>query len=100
MPATPGCPKHRSEVYIAGTQPVGACPLHGGRPHVTTVTGWDTQPAPKPPPELPRIRRRVSPAPDRDGQVQPGWRARPARCPAGCCRMPPRRPRPRPQKTG
>ena len=45
FPATPGCPTRRSEVYIAGTQPVGACPLHGGGRYVTSVTGWDTQPA-------------------------------------------------------
>ncbi len=43
MPATPYCPKTRQEVYIAGTQPVGTCPLHGGgRPGVTNVAGWDT----------------------------------------------------------
>jgi len=43
MPATPACPKHVSEVYIAGTQPVGACPLHGGgRYGITTAAGWDT----------------------------------------------------------
>jgi penicillin-binding protein 1B len=43
FPATPSCPTHRTEVYIAGTEPVGACPLHGGgRPGITTVTGWDT----------------------------------------------------------
>jgi penicillin-binding protein 1B len=42
-PATPSCPTRRTEVYIAGTEPVGACPLHGGgRPGITTVTGWDT----------------------------------------------------------
>jgi penicillin-binding protein 1B len=44
MPATPSCPKTRSEVYIAGTEPVGLCPLHGGRGGVTTVAGWDTAP--------------------------------------------------------
>ena len=42
MPATPMCPETRAEVYIAGTQPVGACPLHGGgQPGVTNVAGWD-----------------------------------------------------------
>jgi hypothetical protein len=29
-------------VYIAGTEPVGTCPLHGGRTGVTNVAGWDT----------------------------------------------------------
>ncbi|MBV9505800.1 MAG: PBP1A family penicillin-binding protein [Acidobacteriia bacterium] len=53
MPATPFCPKTRQEVYIAGTQPVGTCPLHGGGPqNVTNVAGWDTSnPAVKPQPD-------------------------------------------------
>src|SRR6202051_1681082 len=37
--ATPGCPKVRSEVFIAGTQPVEACKLHGGAR--TQGAGWD-----------------------------------------------------------
>jgi len=41
MPATSSCPKVRREVYIAGTEPVGTCPLHRGR-NVTNVAGWDT----------------------------------------------------------
>jgi penicillin-binding protein 1B len=45
MPATPMCPKTQTEVYIAGTQPVGACPLHGGGRAVTNVAGWETAPA-------------------------------------------------------
>jgi penicillin-binding protein 1B len=52
-PATPLCPTRMTEVYIAGTQPVGACPKHGGRT-ITTASGWDTAapetPAPVPPP--------------------------------------------------
>jgi penicillin-binding protein 1B len=45
MPATPFCPTTRSEVYIAGTQPVGTCPLHGGgQPAVTNVAGWEVTP--------------------------------------------------------
>jgi penicillin-binding protein 1B len=48
MPATPYCPRTRQEVYIAGTQPVGTCPLHGGgRQNVTNVAGWETA-SPKP----------------------------------------------------
>ena len=43
MPATPNCPTRRTEVYIAGTQPVGFCPLHGGR-NVTNVAGWQMAP--------------------------------------------------------
>ena len=42
MPATPSCPKTYREVYVAGTEPVGSCPLHGGRGLVTNVAGWDT----------------------------------------------------------
>jgi len=50
MPATPYCPRTRQEVYIAGTEPVGTCPLHGGgRQNVTNVAGWET-PAAKPQP--------------------------------------------------
>jgi penicillin-binding protein 1B len=46
MLATPSCPTMRQEVYIAGTQPVQACPLHSnGRPMVTSVSGWQTNPA-------------------------------------------------------
>jgi penicillin-binding protein 1B len=37
--ATPACPKVRSQVFIAGTQPVELCHLHGsGR---TVVAGWE-----------------------------------------------------------
>jgi penicillin-binding protein 1B len=43
MPATASCPKVRSEVYIAGTQPVGFCPIHGGRQGITNIAGWDTE---------------------------------------------------------
>src|SRR5690349_17220416 len=46
MPAAPSCPARRTEVYIAGTQPLGICPIHGGGRTITNVTGWDTpQPA-------------------------------------------------------
>jgi penicillin-binding protein 1B len=49
MPATPFCPVKRPEVYIVGTQPVGACPLHGGgRQGVTNVAGWETPSPAKP----------------------------------------------------
>src|SRR5437763_16444850 len=45
MPATSACPSTHPEVYIAGTEPVGFCTLHGGHGGPTTVTGWET-PAP------------------------------------------------------
>ena len=48
MPATPSCPQTKVEVYIAGTQPFGSCPLHGGRPGVTHVAGWELVPEPSP----------------------------------------------------
>lgn len=38
--ATPSCPNVRSEVFIAGTQPVQICHLHGGG-HATQVAGWE-----------------------------------------------------------
>jgi penicillin-binding protein 1B len=41
MPASPQCPKQKEEVFIAGTEPVGMCTLHGGRGDQTTVSGWD-----------------------------------------------------------
>jgi penicillin-binding protein 1B len=53
MPASPSCPKTRSEVYIAGTEPVGVCPLHGGRGGLTSVAGWDTSPPPATPSPAP-----------------------------------------------
>jgi len=48
MLATPNCPTRRSEVYISGTQPVNACPLHGGGRLVTNVSGWEVAPVPAP----------------------------------------------------
>ncbi|HUJ21731.1 MAG TPA: PBP1A family penicillin-binding protein [Bryobacteraceae bacterium] len=46
MPATPFCPLTRTEVFIAGTQPVGTCPLHRGpNPAATHVAGWEVPPA-------------------------------------------------------
>jgi penicillin-binding protein 1B len=41
MPATAQCPVQIPEVFIAGTEPVGTCPLHGGKGDHTTVSGWD-----------------------------------------------------------
>jgi penicillin-binding protein 1B len=48
MPATPACPQQKPEVFIAGTEPVGSCPLHAGKGDQTFVSGWDTPSAPKP----------------------------------------------------
>lgn len=42
--ATSSCPKYKAEVFIAGTQPVQLCHLHGGG---TQVASWETaEPAP------------------------------------------------------
>ncbi len=64
MPATPFCPATRQEVFIAGTEPVGTCPLHGGTgtSDSTNVTGWDVPGTGQPadPSQVPP-RRRPSP---------------------------------------
>ena len=64
MPATPFCPSTRQEVFIAGTEPVGTCPLHGGTgtSDSTNVTGWDVPGTGQPadPSQVPP-RRRPSP---------------------------------------
>jgi penicillin-binding protein 1B len=41
MLATANCPTTITEVYIAGTQPVTSCPLHGGGQSATHVAGWE-----------------------------------------------------------
>jgi penicillin-binding protein 1B len=67
MPATPQCPSVRPEVYIAGTQPVGLCPLHGGRQGITNITGWSTEAPPAQPPQiLPPARPAAVPRTDSD----------------------------------
>jgi penicillin-binding protein 1B len=74
MPATPNCPKTQDEVYIAGTEPVGSCPLHGGGRIMTNVAGWDT---PSSQPSSGDTAPRVGGA-NGDGQLapQPGGAAR------------------------
>jgi penicillin-binding protein 1B len=67
MPATPACPMQTPEVFIAGTEPVGTCPLHGAKGDRTTVTGWDlaprqTSPAEAPPADTGAPRRSGSPS--------------------------------------
>ncbi|HXJ42311.1 MAG TPA: PBP1A family penicillin-binding protein, partial [Bryobacteraceae bacterium] len=43
MPATANCPERAAEVFIAGTEPVGSCTLHGGHRDLT-VSSWDDVP--------------------------------------------------------
>ncbi len=43
--ATAGCPKPVSEVFLAGTQPVDLCQLHGGGGR-TLISGWESDPSP------------------------------------------------------
>jgi penicillin-binding protein 1B len=69
MPATPQCPVQQPEVFIAGTEPVGACPLHGGKGDHTTVSGWDTPSPSTPAPLAPTPY--VQPAPRRDNSNSP-----------------------------
>jgi penicillin-binding protein 1B len=45
--ATPACPSSHPEVFIAGTQPLEYCPLHGGAGK-TMIAGWDTPDADSP----------------------------------------------------
>jgi penicillin-binding protein 1B len=52
MPATAQCPTQDAEVFIQGTEPVGTCPLHGGKGDRTVVSGWEVtnnETAPNPP---------------------------------------------------
>ena len=40
--ATPQCPKTEEQIFVSGSEPVGYCPLHGGKGAATNVSGWDT----------------------------------------------------------
>jgi penicillin-binding protein 1B len=51
--AAGGCPKAVSEVFVAGTQPVEVCHLHGwGHAPATQIAGWE---APEPKAEQPPV---------------------------------------------
>jgi hypothetical protein len=58
------------EVFIAGTEPVGTCPLHGGKGDRTTVSGWDT-PTPGVPQPLPPQQYIQPASPRRDNNGNP-----------------------------
>ena len=99
MPATSACPKVRREVYIAGTEPVGSCPLHRGR-SVTTVSGWETSSAATPAPIPAPVGARPPVAPS-DGVAPPATKrpvARPA--PQAAQSQPPSQPAPEQPKPG
>ncbi len=56
MRATPTCPPKQvsDAMFVAGTEPIGYCPLHGGKGAPTTVSGWDVSASsgdPAPPPQ-------------------------------------------------
>lgn len=75
MPATPACPTRHAEVYIAGTEPMGVCPLHGGRGSVTSVAGWETSTPPPPAPAAGGATPVITGS-QGDGQVPPDSPAR------------------------
>lgn len=75
MLATPQCPMQQPEVFIAGSEPVSMCPLHGpkGGGERTTVSGWETPsnaPAPPPLPAPPPAPYSAAP-PKRDNGSSP-----------------------------
>jgi len=56
------CPNARPELFIAGTQPVEICRLHGGRGSATQVAAWDVaEPQAEPPRELAQRRPAAQP---------------------------------------
>jgi penicillin-binding protein 1B len=99
MPATSACPKVRREVYIAGTEPVGACPLHRGR-SITTVSGWETSSA-APAPAVPAPADVRPTVVSSDGSPPPAVPKRPAvrRAPEPA-QTPPPPPPPKQEKPG
>jgi penicillin-binding protein 1B len=53
--ASSGCPTHKTEVFIAGTQPVEVCRVHGGGQAASQISTWDVGPAAAPPPPAPVV---------------------------------------------
>jgi hypothetical protein len=97
--ATPNCPKVRSEVFIAGSQPLQSCHIHGnGR---TLVSSWDpVQPQAAPP-------AGTAPESASSGEVaavqstQPAQPTRPRAAPRSIPVTPqPSQPAPQPKKKG
>jgi penicillin-binding protein 1B len=75
MPATASCPQSRPEVYIAGTEPVGFCTVHGGRGGPATVTSWETPTAPTTQPAVGTPSFTASPGDGRPSSESPASRA-------------------------
>jgi len=80
--ATAACPKTISEVFLAGTQPVELCHLHGGGGR-TLISGWDTESQAQPsspasPPRAPAPRERAASS----SEARPATPASPAPQPA------------------
>ena len=71
MPATAQCPVQQPEVFVAGTEPVGTCPLHGAKGDRTTVSGWDTPTPGVPQPMPPQEYQPASPRRDNNGNPLP-----------------------------
>jgi penicillin-binding protein 1B len=74
--ATPSCPPKQvsDELFVAGTEPVAYCLLHGGRGASATVSAWDTEPAVPPEPRLPSqpYITGLTPRPDATAKPVPG----------------------------
>jgi penicillin-binding protein 1B len=77
--ATSSCPKPKAEVFIAGTQPVEMCRLHGGGSR-TQIAGWDSEPTESASPSAPapsaaqrsaRARPASPPPPEKQPQTVP-----------------------------
>jgi penicillin-binding protein 1B len=71
MPATPNCPDKKAEVFIAGTEPVGFCPLHGSGGGQTLVSGWDAPVPSSQPQQAARPGGEAAPSVRRDSVVAP-----------------------------
>jgi len=76
MLATPACPESQPEVFIAGTEPVLACTLHGGHRGQDSVSGWElppntTQPVPPRPYDSNLPPRRATGVPPPGAPVPP-----------------------------
>jgi len=82
MPATAFCPQTHPEVYIAGTEPVQVCTLHGGRGGPATVSGWET-PSPAAPLVPPGVATPSFTGSTGDGRITESPASRAARQAAG-----------------